>query len=137
MLNFKFYFCLLKLVMKYSKPFQNSKKESVSLMCKKQLSHIIFFSIIFLLFASAVCPIIHNNDYIHDVHPLVHSAVCKWVKEGKICRNSFLLCNQNFITVSFLVVTLTFFFIPKDKETYNPFKKLYFVSTQQGRSPPF
>jgi len=41
-----------------------------------------------LLLASVLFTVFHNGCTHGTVHQLEHSAVCKWVKDGKLCNNN-------------------------------------------------
>ena len=102
-----------------------------------RFSHILFFCLIFVGMAT-VSPVIHNDDGRHLVHPLAHSAVCKWVKEGKLCRATPVSSDPVPFVLS--LVVLLFFSLPLKTARYPllfSFKDQYTRTCCSVRAPPF
>ena len=62
-----------------------------SIKIKKHFLSFLLLSIAVYISCSVFASVFHNDDEKHETHPLNHSPVCQWVKEGK-------LCNQNTAT---------------------------------------
>jgi hypothetical protein len=122
--------------MNQTKSFRDHQNKRYSATANNQILLIAFFCISFFFSASVIYPIIHNDDHAHDVHPLAHSAVCNWVKQGKLCRSNTSIFLPVFIPVSVSFIVFTFFCFPKPDEPCHILKKTCLVPFRQQRAPP-
>jgi len=91
-----------------------------------------------LLLAASVCyPLIHNDDRAHTTHPLEHSAVCKWVKDGKICRTGG-HAGLRLVLAAFSLVLLPFLLPCRGVVHKRPgvFSTLLLPPVKRSRAPP-
>jgi len=102
----------------------------------RKRSHIIFLCIGFLLWAATLSPVIHNDDHAHIVHPLAHSAVCKWVKDANLSRIHMPTRVPVFIAFAFSLLFLILFQLSHWATLRLPRRKVLFAVTRHNRSPP-
>ena len=109
---------------------------------KKHFLSFLLFSIAIFICCSIVVSIFHNDDEKHEIHPLNHSPVCQWIKEGKLCNRNTVtdisLANTPFISffTIFCILTACFLLTGKNKEKNLPINRFFLGSALFSRAPP-
>jgi hypothetical protein len=109
---------------------------------KKHFLSFLLFSIAVFISCSIVVSIFHNDDEKHEIHPLNHSPVCQWIKEGKLCnRNTatdISLAGMPFIAffTTFCIFSACFLLTEKNKEKNLPINHFFLGSSLFSRAPP-
>lgn len=99
-------------------------------------AHIVFFCIGFLFWAAVLCPVIHNNDSTHIVHPLGHSVICKWFKDVPLLKTDISTHSPVIITFVCGFLFLNFFKATHWKTLHLSQKRILFNLNRHKRAPP-
>ncbi|MCP4713739.1 MAG: hypothetical protein GY868_01375 [Deltaproteobacteria bacterium] len=89
-----------------------------------------------LFWAGTFYPVVHHDDQAHHVHPLAHSAVCKWVKNVKLCNSHASAVTPVGITYVTVLVVVAFLVLAMRSCELPPFKHALFVYSFHNRAPP-
>jgi len=109
---------------------------------KKRFLSFLLFSIAVFISCSIVVSVFHNDDEKHEIHPLNHSPVCQWIKDGKLCnRNTatdISLAGMPFISffTTFCILTTCFLLTGKNKEKNLLIDRFFLESALLSRAPP-
>lgn len=97
----------------------------------------VLLSLAFFVGASVSYASIHNDDSRHQVHQLVHSSICKWVKDSKCGLNKTAYTTQPSLAAAVCTVAAPEHALVSDSTLPCLFlKQFYIVFQLHERAPP-